>query len=293
MTLMALIPAGFAAIAGVLALLCDAWDLRRAAVFAVVAGSASAGVAAVLGGWLPADYRGLAGGAVALLATASLAGGSGRMESEAHGGQTAALGAFTLAASLLAIAATDLLTLALALEVMALAAYGLVALAGTDRAREAATKYFVQGAVATGLLVLALAVLFALGGGSLDYTAVISGGADGFPRSAALLGFALLTCVLAFKAGAFPFHSWAPDAYETAERPVAALLASTPKVAVLAAAVYVFLPVQEAGAALTPAVPSLLFALLALASIVFGNLAALRQRSLTRMLAYSGIAQVG
>ncbi|MDO8915898.1 MAG: proton-conducting transporter membrane subunit, partial [Coriobacteriia bacterium] len=156
-----------------------------------------------------------------------------------------------------------------------------------------ATKYFVQGAVATGLLVLALAVLFALGGGSLDYAAVISGGADGFPRSAALLGFALLTCVLAFKAGAFPFHSWAPDAYETAERPVAALLASTPKVAVLAAVVYVFLPVQEAGAALSPAVPSMLFALLALASIVFGNLAALRQRSLTRMLAYSGIAQVG
>lgn len=305
MTFTALIPAGLAAFAGVIALALDAWDVRRGAVFAAVAGALVAGVAAALAGPLPAstiggpqsaDYRGMIGAAVALLAAASLAGGWRRMTRAAHGGQTAALGSFTLAASLLALAATDLLTLALALEVMAIAAYGLVALAGTDKAREAATKYFVQGAVATGLLVLALGVLFARGGGSLSYSVAQGGGVGDFPGSTALLGFALLTCVLAFKSAAFPFHSWAPDAYETAERPVAALLASVPKVAVIAAMVFVFLPPQAAVLS-TPAwvspVPRLLFALLALASIVFGNLAALRQRSLTRMLAYSGIAQVG
>ena len=296
MTFVALIPAGLAAFAGVVALALDAWDVRRGAVFAAAAGALAAGFAAALAGPLPGDYRGVIGAGVALLAATSLAGGWRRMTRAAHGGQTAALGAFTLAASMLAIAATDLLTLALALEIMALAAYGLVALAGTDRAREAATKYFVQGAVATGLLVLALGVLFARGGGSLSYAVAQGGGVGSFPESTALLGFALLTCVLAFKSGAFPFHSWAPDAYETSERPVAALLASVPKVAVIAAMVYVFLPPQAAVLS-TPEwispVPRLLFAVLALASIVFGNVAALRQRSLTRMLAYSGIAQVG
>jgi formate hydrogenlyase subunit 3/multisubunit Na+/H+ antiporter MnhD subunit len=183
MTMIALMPPAIAALAGLVALAMDAWDVRRGAVFAAVAGSMVAGVGAVLAAPLAGDLRGPAGGIVALLAVASLGGGWRRMTVETHGGQTAALGAFTLAASLLAIAATDLLTLTLALEVMALAAYGLVALAGTDRAREAATKYFVQGAVATGLLVLALAVLFAAGGGSLDYAAVLAGAAGGFPRS--------------------------------------------------------------------------------------------------------------
>lgn len=293
MTFTTLMPAGLAGLAGVIALAFDAWDVRRGAVFTVVAGAFVAGVAAALAGPVPGDYRGATGAVVALLAAASLAGGRRRMAEAAHGGQTAALGAFTLAASLLAIAATDLLTLALALEVMALAAYALVALAGTDRAREAATKYFVQGAVATGMLVLALAVLFARGGGSLTYQAVLTGGGGVFPRSAALLGLALLVCVLAFKSGAFPFHSWAPDAYETAEPPVAALLSSAPKVAVIAATVFVFLPPTPTGDPSVTVVLRTVFAVLALASIVFGNLAALRQRSLTRMLAYSGIAQVG
>lgn len=302
MTLIALMPAGVAALAAVIALALDAWEARRGAVFVAVAGALGAGVAALVSGPLPAfteagpvpgDLSGVIGAAVALLAAAGLAGGWRRMTNATHGGQTAALGAFTLAASLLALAATDLLTLALALEIMALAAYGLVALAGTDAAREAATKYFVQGAVATGLLVLALGVLFARGDGSLLYTAVRDGGVGDYPRSAALLGFALLTCVLAFKAGAFPFHSWAPDAYETAEPPVAALLASAPKVAVIAATVFVFLPAAPIEALSGSQVPRALFAALALASIVFGNLAALRQRSFTRMLAYSGIAQVG
>jgi NADH-quinone oxidoreductase subunit N len=293
MMLAALIPAGLAALAGVMALALDAWDIRGGAVITVVVGSLAAGVVTVVAGPMPGDYRGAIGAVVALLAACSLAGGWRRMTEAAHGGQTAALGAFTLAASLLAIAATDLLTLALALEVMALAAYALVALAGTDRAHEAATKYFVQGAVATGLLVLALGVSFARGGGSLAYDVVMVGGGDAFPRSVALLGLALLVCVFAFKAGAFPFHSWAPDAYETAEPPVAALLASAPKVAVIAAMVFLFLPPSASGELSGTAALQGVFALLALASIVFGNLGALRQRSLTRMLAYSGIAQVG
>jgi len=298
MTALALMPAGVAAAAAVIALALDAWDLRGAAVAAAIIGVMTAGVAAALVHPLPlagdaaftaGDLRGAAGLAVGALGALALAGGWRRCTEHPSGGQTAALSAFTVAASLLAITGQDLLTLAIALEAMALAAYGLVALAGTERAREAATKYFIQGAIATGLLVLSLAVLFVSGGGSLAYADVLSTGGD-FPRVTALLAWALLVCVFAFKAGAFPFHSWAPDAYETAPPATSALLAAAPKVAVLFAAVVVLAEaVPEGGFA----APVMMLALLAAGGIVYGNLAALRQVSLTRMLAYSGIAQVG
>ena len=100
----------------------------------------------------------------------------------------------------------------------------------------------------------------------------------------------LLLAALAFKLGAFPFHSWAPDAYETAPPAVAAFLAAVPKIAALLA---IADAARSACSARRGAVWSPLVAGLAVASIVFGNLAALRQTSFRRMLAYSGIAQVG
>jgi NADH-quinone oxidoreductase subunit N len=292
------LPAAVAAAGAIVALALDAWDFRRAAVGVAAAGSLSAGVTALLARPLPAlssaplaaaDCGGGVGLVVGLLGAIALAGGWRRLTTARGGVQAAALGAFTVASSLLAIAARDLVTLTVAIEAMALAAYGLVALAGTDRSREAATKYFVQGAVATGLLVLGLGVMSVSGGGSLAYGDVFAV-TGSFPRSSALLAWALLVSVLAFKAGAFPFHSWAPDAYETADPPVAALLSSVPKIAVVFAALVLLAEVIPDGGFVAP---SSMLAVLAAAGIVFGNLAALRQGSLTRMLAYSGIAQVG
>lgn len=298
------LPVAAAAAGAVVALACDAFGARRVGAAAAIAGALTAAAASVAvnplpvlgGGVLPMfNSRGFLGAVISLVAAVALGGGWRRMVTSSHGGQTAALCALSLSASLVVIAALDLLTLVIGLEAMALAAYGLVALGGTDRAREAAMKYFIQGAAATGLLVLAVGVLLVTGGGTGALRGVwaASTGEVAGPTPATLLAWSLLLCVMAFKAGAFPFHSWAPDAYETAERPAAALLASVPKVAVMAAVVYLFVPSLSTDTPAVSPLPAGVFALVAVGSIVFGNFAALRQTSFTRMLAYSGIAQIG
>lgn len=212
----------------------------------------------------------------------------------------AALVALGAVAGQVLIGAFDLAVLFVSLEAVALVGYALVASAGTDRSDEAAARYFVQGAVATGLTVYGLAVVVGLGGGGTGYNAMLDGLARLQPQ-AALLGAMLLMTALAFKVGAFPFHSWAPDAYETAPPAAAAFMASGLKVAGLGAFVFLI------GRAFSPDVlgqfePALATALaplttvvlvLSAGSIAFGNLAALKQTSLARMLGYSGIAQVG
>ena len=110
-------------------------------------------------------------------------------------------------------------------------------------------------------------------------------------RPPSAVGMALVVSALAFKAGAFPLHSWAPDAYETAPPVAAALLASAGKIAALVALAW-SASVDRGHVGSRP-LSGWVVALLAAGSIVFGNLAALRQRSFARMLAYSGIAQVG
>ena len=212
-----------------------------------------------------------------------------------------ALGGLAIASALLAMATSDLVVLVIALESMSLTAYGLVALGGTDRAREAAMKYFVQGAVASGMLLVALAVLFVGTGGTGGYAHVfaIDAGlsavqpAGALPSQALLLAWTLLAVAVAFKAGAFPFHSWAPDAYETALPAAAGLLASVSKVAAVAVMATLLGTRVLLAAPADAGQAALAIAMLAAGSITFGNLVALRQRSLRRMLAYSGIAQVG
>jgi NADH-quinone oxidoreductase subunit N len=104
-----------------------------------------------------------------------------------------------------------------------------------------------------------------------------------------VIGFALVLSALAFKGGAFPFHSWMPDAFETGPAPGIAMLASVGKIAPLSAAAYLVLAMSgTTGDRVAPVI-----AALAVGSIVFGNLVALRQRSFARMLAYSGVAQIG
>jgi NADH-quinone oxidoreductase subunit N len=302
-TWMTFLPAAAAATGAVVALACDAFSARRGAAVAAITGAVGAAVMSLVfrqqaigeGMLTASSLRGIVGCAVALLAALALWGGWRRMVSSEHGGQTAALGALSLSASLVVITSTDLLTLVIGLETMALAAYGLVALGGTDRAREAAMKYFVQGAAASGLLLVAVGVLLVTGGstGAVRGVWAASTGEIAGPTPATLMAWSLLLCVMAFKSGAFPFHSWAPDAYETAERPAAALLASVPKVAAMVAAVYLFTPGLTTDMPYPSPLPLGIFAIVATGSIVFGNFAALRQKSFTRMLAYSGIAQVG
>jgi NADH-quinone oxidoreductase subunit N len=138
-------------------------------------------------------------------------------------------------------------------------------------------------------MIVGIAVLISRTDGSLSYAALRTAAAAPAASGPLAIGLVLVLAALAFKAGAFPFHSWMPDAFETAPATASAVLASAGKVGPIAAAVWL------ASAAVGATGDRLLgvVALVSVTSIVFGNLAALRQRSLARMLAYSAIAQVG
>jgi len=212
----------------------------------------------------------------------------------------AALVALGSVAGQVLVGSFDLAVLFVSLEAVALVGYALVSSAGTDRSDEAAARYFVQGAVATGLTVYGLAVVVGLGGGGTGYNGMLDGLTTLSPQ-AALLGVMLFVTALSFKVGAFPFHAWVPDAYETAPPAAAAFAASGLKVAGLGAFVLLIgrgfgvdvLNNFDPALAATLAPVATVVLIISAASIVFGNLAALRQTSVTRMLGYSGIAQVG
>ncbi len=185
----------------------------------------------------------------------------------------------------LMISADSFPTLFLGLEIMSLPVYVLVLLAyQRPQSAEAALKYLVLGGTATAMFLMGVSLLYgATGSMELATFARTLGSADTMARVAVVL------VILAFflKAAIVPFHSWAPDAYEGASVPVTAYMAVLVKAGVLLAAVRMF------GGA-SPSAPLLqLLVALPLLSIVWGNLAAMRQNSLRRMIAYSSIAHAG
>jgi NADH-quinone oxidoreductase subunit N len=176
-------------------------------------------------------------------------------------------------------------TLFLGLELMSLPVYVLVLLAyRRPQSAEAALKYLVLGGTATAMFLMGASLLYGAGGSlAIDAFPRALGAADGLSRAAVVL------VILAFflKGAIVPFHAWAPDAYEAASVPVTAYMATVVKAAVLLAAVRLFGGAQLASPMLE------LLAVLPLLSIVWGNLAAMRQASLRRMIAYSAIAHAG
>jgi NADH-quinone oxidoreductase subunit N len=291
------VPFGFGVGAAVLAMAFDAWRDRVSAVVAAVGllllGTAAAVWTAVAtplqdGAARSGGTMSIAPAACLLLGAVAIVGCARSLSADRTGSRIVALSALAAASSALVAAAADIGVLFLAVEMLALCGYGLVALGGTDRAREAAMKWFVQGSVATVVFVVGTAVLLGRTGGSLRYSAIAAVAATSLDGPMAV-GFVLVIAALVFKLGAFPMHSWMPDAYETAPPAAAAVMASAGKVGPLAATVWLALAASgSTGGRLIRVV-----AVIAVCSIVFGNLAALRQRSLARMLAYSGIAQVG
>jgi NADH-quinone oxidoreductase subunit N len=176
-------------------------------------------------------------------------------------------------------------TLFLGLEIMSLPVYVLVLLAyQRPQSAEAALKYLVLGGTATAMFLMGVSLLYGAGGSmELAVFARALASADPMARTAVVL------VILAFflKAAVVPFHAWAPDAYEGASVPVTAYMAVIVKAGVLLAAVRLF-----GGASLSAPLLQLMVAL-PLLSIVWGNLAAMRQNSLRRMIAYSSIAHAG
>ncbi len=181
--------------------------------------------------------------------------------------------------------ADSALTLFLGLEIMSLPVYVMVLLAyARPQSAEAALKYLVLGGAATAMFLMGISLLYgATGSMAVETFARTLGAADGLSRAAVVL------VILAFflKAAIVPFHAWAPDAYEGASVPVTAYMAVIVKAGVMLAVVRLF------GQAVLETPMLQLLAVLPLASIVWGNLAAMRQPSLRRMVAYSSIAHAG
>lgn len=186
---------------------------------------------------------------------------------------------------LLMVSADSFMTLFLGIETLSLPVYVLVLLAfRRPQSAEAALKYLVLGGAASAMLLMGASLLYGWSG-TLDLGAFARAleSRNGLAIAGAL--FVLLSFML--KAAIVPFHTWAPDAYEGASVPVTAFMATIVKASVLLAAVRLF-----GSATLTPALAAVV-ALLPLFSIAWGNLAAMRQAGLRRMIAYSSIAHAG
>ena len=187
------------------------------------------------------------------------------------------------------VGAADLIVLFLGLEIMSVAVY---VLAGYDRqsafSAEAALKYFLIGAFGSAFLLYGIALVYgATGSTNLQIIGTQLAGAR--LTTMAALGLALLLIGLLFKVAAAPFHMWAPDVYEGAPTPITTFMATGVKVAAFLALVRVLIQsFPEAAVTWSPPI-----GILAAVTMILGNLVALSQRSLKRMLAYSSVAHAG
>lgn len=206
------------------------------------------------------------------------------------GGDYLSLLLFAVLGMMVMISASHFLTLYLGLELLSLALYAMVAMRRDDvKASEAAMKYFVLGALASGLLLYGMSLLYGLAG-SLELakvSAMVQTGA----KSEMVLVFALVFIVagLGFKLGAAPFHMWVPDIYHGAPAAVALFVGSAPKLAAFAFAMRLLVD------GLQPAHGDWqqMLAVMAVLSLAIGNLAAIMQSNIKRMLAYSTISHMG
>ncbi|MDP9107290.1 MAG: NADH-quinone oxidoreductase subunit N [Candidatus Eremiobacteraeota bacterium] len=219
---------------------------------------------------------------VATIATLLLSVGVGRDDQVAG---TTSLLLWSASGAMLMSGAANLMAVFLGLELLSLALYCLCAMSTRQTAREAALKYLILSSMASGFLLYGSALLFGATG-SMAFSALAA--ATVTPLLA--LGAGLFLVGIAFKLSLVPFHTWTPDVYEGAPLPITAFMSIVTKagtLAVFARFAYAALPHERAAAILVP------IWVLAALSMLVGNLAALSQTDMKRLLAYSGIAQVG
>jgi NADH-quinone oxidoreductase subunit N len=205
-------------------------------------------------------------------------------------GEFFVLSMFMLLGISVMVAANNFLVVYLGLELMSLSLYALVALR-RDHATstEAAMKYFVLGALASGFLLYGLSMMYGATG-SLDIPTVFEAiGKGEINHNVLTFGVVFIVAGLAFKLGAAPFHMWVPDVYHGAPTAVTLLIAGAPKLAAFAITIRLLV---EGLLGLAVDWQQMLI-VLSVASMLIGNLAAIAQSNLKRMLAYSAIAQIG
>ncbi|TVR09883.1 MAG: NADH-quinone oxidoreductase subunit NuoN [Salinarimonadaceae bacterium] len=186
------------------------------------------------------------------------------------------------------ISANDLIALYLGVELQSLAAYVIASFHRDDaRSTEAGLKYFVLGALASGMLLYGSSLVYGFTG-TISFPEIAMALSDG-ASPGVIFGLVFIAAGLAFKVSAAPFHMWTPDVYQGAPTPVTAFFASAPKIAAMALAVRVFVG----------AFPTIvedwrqIIVFIALVSMFLGAFAAIGQRDLKRLMAYSSIANVG
>ena len=205
-------------------------------------------------------------------------------------GEFFVLGLFAILGMMVLVSAGSLLTVYLGLELLALSLYAMVALQrDSQEAAEAAVKYFVLGALASGMLLYGMSMLYGATG-TLDLSGISSAASQpATPRVVLLFGLVFVVVGVAFKLGAVPFHMWLPDVYQGAPTAVTLFIGSAPKVAAFAMTYRL----------LVGALPELsadwrqLLTVLAVLSMGVGNVVAIAQTNVKRMLAYSTIAHAG
>lgn len=190
--------------------------------------------------------------------------------------------------------AGDLVTVFLGIETMSLAVYVMTAARrGSVRGSEGAMKYFLMGAFASGFLVYGMALLYGAAG-TTDLVGIAAALADDPSQPLVVAAVFFLIVAFGFKVALVPFHMWTPDAYEGAPTPVTAFMAAAVKAAAFAAILRVF--VQALGGDVVPFGRlgwTTTFAVLAAITMTVGNIAALRQENIKRLLAYSSISHAG
>jgi NADH-quinone oxidoreductase subunit N len=214
-------------------------------------------------------------------------------EHEALYGEFFALLLLTSSGMMILAMSADLVSVFLGIETMSVGAYVLTgAFRRHKRATEAAMKYFVTGAFATGFLLYGIALVY--GSTGTTQLSEISRIASANTPPLFLIGQFMLIVALGFKVAAVPFHMWAPDAYEGAPTPVTGYMAAAIKAAGMAAILRVFY--IGLGGDVLPFGPlgwATILSILAVITMTVGNIAALRQENIKRMLAYSSIAHAG
>jgi len=205
-------------------------------------------------------------------------------------GEYYVLGLFAVLGMLVMIAANSFLTLYLGLELLALCLYALVAFDRDSKVgSEAAMKYFVLGALGSGMLLYGISMIYGATGSIELATVAKAVGEQGIGNRILVFGIVFLVIGIGFKFGAVPFHMWVPDIYEGAPTPVVLLLGSAPKIAAFALAIRLLV---DGMGGMHPDWQGMLV-ILAILSMAVGNLLAIAQTNIKRMLAYSTISHVG